>query len=184
MRRFLLVLCLTLISTGPVLAQAGPTVIVLVRHAEKAIQPANDPPLTEAGVARAKALATALADANIQSIIATPTLRTQSTAKPLAEAHGLTVETVALGPKEVHVRAVAAAALAHRGEGVLVVGHSNTIPAIITALGGPALADLCDTQYAMLFTVIIDGKNVRLIRGTYGTPTPDTPESCPAMPKK
>ena len=64
---------------------------------------------------------------------------------------------------------------------MLIVGHSNTIPAIITALGGPALADLCDTQYAMLFTVLIEGKNVRLIRGTYGTPTLDTPESCPTM---
>ena len=88
---------------------------------------------------------------------------------------------MALGPKNVHVKAVAAAALAHRGQAVLVVGHSNTIPAIISALGGPVLADLCDTQYAMLYTVVIDGKNVRLIRGTYGTPTPDTPESCPAM---
>ena len=35
--------------------------------------------------------------------------------------------------------------------------------------------------YAMLYTVVIDGKKVRLIRSTFGTPTPDTPESCPAM---
>lgn len=181
MRRLFLLCGSALFISATAFAQSGPTVIVLVRHAEKAAQPANDPPLTEAGAARAKALAAALADANIQAVIATPTIRTQSTAKPLADARGLTIETVALGPRDVHVKAVAAAALAHRGQAVLIVGHSNTIPAIITALGGPALADLCDTQYAMLFTVLIEGKNVRLIRGTYGTPTLDTPESCPTM---
>jgi phosphohistidine phosphatase SixA len=183
MRRLFLLSCCALVVSTVAVAQSGPTVIVLVRHAEKATAPANDPPLTEAGLARAKALAAALADADIQTIISTPTLRTLSTAKPLADARGLTIETVALGPTAVHIKAVAAAALAHRGKGVLVVGHSNTIPAIITALGGPPLAELCDTQYAMLFTVVIDGLNVRLIRGTYGTPTPDTPASCPSMSK-
>ena len=181
MRRLFLLCGSALVVSATASAQNGPTIIVLVRHAEKGAQPANDPPLTEDGAARANALAAALADANIQAIIATPTLRTQSTAKPLAEARGLAVETVALGPKNVHVKAVAAAALAHRGQAVLVVGHSNTIPAIISALGGPVLADLCDSQYAMLYTVVIDGKKVRLIRSTFGTPTPDTPESCPAM---
>jgi hypothetical protein len=154
MRRLFLLYGSALVVSATALAQSGPTVIVLVRHAEKGAQPTIDPPLTEAGMARTK---------------------------PLAEARGLTVETVALGPKDAHVKAVAAAALAHHGQAVLVVGHSNTIPAIITALGGPVLADLCDTQYAMLYTVVIDGKNVRLTRSTYGTPTPDTLESCPAM---
>lgn len=43
----------------------------------------------------------------------------------------------------------------HAGRTVLMVGHGNTIPAIITALGGPKLADLCDAQYSMLFTLVI-----------------------------
>ncbi len=163
------------------MAQSAPTVVILVRHAEKAPAPANDPPLTDAGMARAKALAAAIADANIQAVIATPTVRTQSTARPSADARGLTIQTVALGAKEVHVKAVADAVLAHRGQAVLVVGHSNTIPGIIAALGGPPMPDLCDTQYAMLYTLVIDGKSVRLIRGNYGAPTPDMPESCPAM---
>lgn len=183
MRRLFLLFISSLVAASAAAAQSGPTVIVLVRHAEKAAVPANDPPLTDAGVARAKALVAALADANIEAIIATPTARTQATARPLADARGLSIETVALGPRDVHVKAVAAAALAHRGKAVLVVGHSNTIPAIVTALGGPPLADLCDTQYAMLYTVVIDGKNVRLIRGSYGIQTPDTPGNCPAMTK-
>jgi hypothetical protein len=36
---------------------------------------------------------------------------------------------------------------------VLVVGHSNTVPAIVAALGGPRLPDLCDASYATMFVV-------------------------------
>ena len=160
--------------------QNAPTVVILVRHAEKAAAPANDPPLTDAGVARAKALAVLLSDANIEAVIATPTVRTRETARPTAEAYGLTVETVGFAPTALHAKAVAEAVMKHAGKTVLVVGHSNTVAAIVAALGGPKMADLCDTQYSMLITMVLDGQTVRVIRSSYGTATPDTPEACPA----
>jgi len=159
-------------------AQPAPTVVILVRHAEKGSVPANDPPLTEAGMARARALAAALADARIDAIIATSTLRTRETARGVAELRGLPIETVALAARDAHVGAVAAAVRRHAGQTVLVVGHSNTIPAIITALGGPKLADLCDGQYSMLFTLILGAGPPRLIRGTYGAPSPPSADNC------
>jgi hypothetical protein len=61
---------------------------------------------------------------------------------------------------------------------VLVVGHSNTIPSIITALGGPKMADLCDDQYSMFFTLVIGVGPPRLIRGTFGAPSPPGAENC------
>lgn len=161
-------------------AQNAPTVVILVRHAEKAAAPANDPPLTDAGVARAKALAVLLSDANIEAVIATPTVRTRETAGPTAEAHGITIETVAFAPAAVHAKAVAEAVMKHGGKTVLVVGHSNTVAAIVASLGGPKLADLCDTQYSTLITMVLDGQTVRVIRSSYGIATPDTPEACPA----
>ena len=161
-------------------AQNAPTVVILVRHAEKAAAPANDPPLTDAGVARAKALAVLLSDANIEAVIATPTVRTRETAGPTAEAHGITIETVAFAPAAVHAKAVAEAVMKHGGKTVLVVGHSNTVAAIVASLGGPKLADLCDTQYSTLITMVLDGQAVRVIRSSYGIATPDTPEACPA----
>jgi broad specificity phosphatase PhoE len=89
MSRRLLLLLLLLVFHGlapGAQAQGAPTVVVVVRHAEKAATPANDPPLTEAGVARAKALAVVLADADVQAVISTPLVRTRETARPTAEA--------------------------------------------------------------------------------------------------
>jgi broad specificity phosphatase PhoE len=161
-------------------AQGPPTVVVVVRHAEKAATPANDPPLTDAGAARARALAALLADANVQSVISTPLLRARETARPTAEAHGLAIETVALAATvSEHAAAVASAVRKHRGKTVLVVGHSNTVAAIIAALGGPRMPDLCDTQYSNVFTLVLDGPSARLIRGSYGARSPDPAMSCP-----
>lgn len=179
-RRICLVLLLGAGFAADVSAQNAPTVVILVRHAEKASMPASDPPLTDAGVARAKALATLVADANVDAVIATPTVRTRETARPTADARGLTVETVAFAPAALHAKAVAEAVMKHAGQTVLVVGHSNTVAAIVAALGGPKMSELCDTQYSMLITLVLDGHTVRVIRSSYGIPTPDTPEACPA----
>ncbi len=175
---FALVLCVGIVANAA--AQSAPTVVILVRHAEKAAAPANDPPLTDAGVARANSLVALLADANVAAVIATPTVRTRETAKPTAEAHGLTIETVGFAPAALHAKAVADAVMKHAGRTVLVVGHSNTVASIVAALGGPKMADLCDSQYSMLIVMVLDGRNVRVIRSSYGIATPDTPEACPA----
>ena len=179
-RRIYLALLLSAGFAAIAVAQNAPTVVVLVRHAEKAATPANDPPLTDAGVARAKTLVALLADANVDAVIATPTVRTRETARPMAEAHGLTIETVAFAPAAQHAKAVAEAVMKHAGKTVLVVGHSNTVAAIVAALGGPKMADLCDSQYSILITLVLDGHTVRVIRSNYGVATPDTPEPCPA----
>jgi broad specificity phosphatase PhoE len=143
-------------------AQQSPTVVIIVRHAEKAAAPANDPPLTDAGAARARALVTALADANVQAVITT-------------------METVPTGAAAAHAQAVADAVRKHAGKTVLVVGHSNTVTPIIAALGGPKLADLCDSQYSNLYTVVLDGAAARLVVGTYGEPSPAVATGCPQM---
>lgn len=154
---------------------AGSTVVFLVRHAEKAAEPAADPPLTAAGEARARALAAALAHAHIGAVISTPYLRTMHTARPIAEALGLRIENVAVsGGVAAHARAVAAAARAHTGKSVLVVGHSNTIPAIATALGAPPLKDFCDGEYDHLLVVEIPVTGpARFVQVRYGAPTSD-----------
>jgi phosphohistidine phosphatase SixA len=161
-------------------AAQSPTVVFVVRHAEKAAAPANDPPLTEAGSARAKALSMALADANVQVAITTQFARTRETARPTAEARGVTIETVnAGGPVPAHAKAVADAARKHAGKAVLVVGHSNTITQIVEALGGPKGKDLCDSEYSWLYTVILDGATTRVTKSTYGAPSPEAPSGCP-----
>ena len=161
----------------------GTTLVLLVRHGEKAAAPADDPPLNEAGMARAQALKAALADAGVQHVIATPRRRTGDTARPLAEARGLTTELVPLTAGATHIAAVAEAVRRRAGEVVLVVGHSNTVPAIVGALGGPKLPDLCDAQYATLYVLAVPARGpARLVRSQYGVADPADAASCTATP--
>ncbi|MDX2030831.1 MAG: phosphoglycerate mutase family protein [Blastocatellia bacterium] len=144
------------------------TTVYLVRHAEKAATPPADPPLLDAGNARAQALARTLARAGIKTVFTSQYLRTRQTAEPLARQLGLTPSVVPvrmdtmssreLDPKylEEMVRRVHAAA----GENILIVGHSNTVPALIKALGGDVVPTISESEYDDLFivTVVAKGK--------------------------
>jgi broad specificity phosphatase PhoE len=171
-----------LVSAAPFRAQVrGPTTVILVRHAEKAAEPADDPPLTGAGEARARALVDATRDAGVQAIITTQFVRTKATAQPVSAALGLSPEVVdARGPK--HAQDVAEAILVHHaGETVLVVGHSNSVPAIIAALGANRPPPICDSQYDNLFIVTVpETGQARVIRAKYGAASPPDP-ACAAM---
>lgn len=136
------------------LAQA-PTTVIVVRHAEKLAEPAADPPLSPAGVARADALAEALKDAGVSAVITTQFLRTKMTGAGVASKFGLTGEIVdARAPG--HAKLVADSVLQkHRGHTVLVVGHSNTVPEIVAALGAPKPAAICDDGYENMFVVTV-----------------------------
>ena len=80
-----------------------------------------------------------------------------------------------------HAKAVAEQVMKHAGETVLVVGHSNTIPAIVGALGAPQPRDLCDSEYDQLFVVVLgDTGPPRLIRSRYGASNAED-VNCPAM---
>lgn len=131
------------------------TTVVLVRHAEKATAPKDDPPLTDVGQARALLLAQTLQKLPIAAVYSTDFKRTRSTAAAVAEPRGLTVTLVDAKAKD-HEHAVAREVLKeHRGETVLVVGHSNTLAGIAEALGGARPLDLCDGEFDRYFVVTI-----------------------------
>lgn len=164
---------------------AGPevTTVYLVRHGEKSTADANDPnpTLTPAGRARAGALAVKLANAGVTHIISTQWTRTRETAQPLASLLGLTTEIVPTTGSDFATR-TAAAVLRHRGATILVVGHSNTIASVITALGGPHLPDLCDSEHSNLFVMkITKSPGPSLVREHYGATDPAPDSTCIAM---
>ena len=131
--------------------------VIVVRHAERAdggqsaagAMTAADPPLSSAGETRAARLAAMLADAGVRAIYVTEFKRTQDTGKPLASKLGVAVEAV---PAAETTALVARMKAAHPADVVLVVGHSNTLPAIIKALGGPAVT-IGDNEYDSLFVI-------------------------------
>jgi len=169
-------------SPAPPPPDSADTVVLVVRHAEKA-GPSGDVPLSDVGHARARALVSLGREAGVSAVITTQFQRTRQTGAPLAEALGITPEVANVqGTVPEHASAIAAMVRQrHAGKSVLVVGHSNTVPAIVHALGGPRLPDICDEVYDDLFTVIVpaDG-TVRVVHSRYGAPTPAGP-SCAAM---
>lgn len=157
MKRF--AFCFLLASALLSTATAQSTIFV-VRHAEKA-DATKDPDLSEAGRARAEALAKALRDAKIVAIYATEFKRTQQTAAPLAKALGITVTVL---PAQDNAALIAK--LRASNGNALVVGHGDTIPNLIKALGVSEPINIAENDYDNLFVLVLDGKP-QLIRLHY-----------------
>jgi broad specificity phosphatase PhoE len=161
---FTLVIAAMVLSL-PVAAH-GQKLVFVVRHAERAdtgappMQGQNDPPLSTLGQARAAKLAWMLGDSGIKAIFATEFRRTQDTALPLAAKLGLTVHRVPSSDTEGLITTLRKE---HTEDIVLVVGHSNTLPAIVKALGGPDVT-IADSEYDNLFIVNPGVKTATRIR--------------------
>ena len=140
------------------------SVVFVVRHAEKAdagAADAKDPDPSHLGRARAERLAQMLRDTGITAIYASEFKRTQQTAQPTAKL--LRADVGVIAAKDT---AALAAKLSASKEPALVVGHSNTVPDIIKALGVTTPVSLSETDYDNLFVVIRQPES-RLLRLHY-----------------
>lgn len=173
MRSFLAVLLAAFVGCAPSVPEAPPpTTVYLVRHAEKAAAPADDPPLTTEGAARAAALADELADAEIRAVYSSQYRRARDTVGPLAERLGLEVTELPITGPDVAATLRAQArriATENSGAAALVAGHSNTVPVMVAELTGEPMAELDESAYGDLFVVVItsDG-TARLNRRRFG----------------
>ena len=167
MRKFVFVFVTFLCASVAFAAAAPITTVILVRHAEKS-GATGDVPLSQAGLERANELVRVLASTSIAAIYVTPYLRTEQTAGPLATAHHL--QPVVIEANDVYAKNVASAILRdHKGETVVVIGHSNTTPNVITALGISNPPSIPDEQYDELFVVwLADGATPKLVTLKYG----------------
>lgn len=148
----ILLLLLGACSGASVRADAAASYL-LVRHAEKdtAVDP-RDPPLTDAGRERAERLAGRLADVRLDAIYSTATRRTRQTAAPIARTHRLAIIDYDAGDAE----AFAARLHAEHPTGtVVVVGHSDTLPALAHALCRCAVAAMDEAIYGIRYTVTV-----------------------------
>jgi broad specificity phosphatase PhoE len=129
------------------------TTVILVRHAEKKIEPSNpDPDLAPEGEARAQELARMLSGAGVNTIYATQFRRTQQTVKPLADRIGVPVTLSDAKQPDETVRQILTN---HRGQTVFVAGHNNTIPAIVSQLSGQSFPVIPESEYDNMFIVTI-----------------------------
>jgi broad specificity phosphatase PhoE len=124
--------------------------IFVVRHAERADQSA-DARLSADGMQRANALRDRLRAAGITQIFTTDLRRTIDTATPLAELRRLPVQELPAADPDATVARVAALRSTDRA---LVVGHSNTIPALLRRFHVDEDVAIGDGEYDNIFVVI------------------------------
>ncbi|MCH7536695.1 MAG: histidine phosphatase family protein [Proteobacteria bacterium] len=182
-RRIQVIIIYTAIAVGLAwfFESQATTTVIFVRHAEKTAEPADDPLLSLAGQQRAVELARQLVDADvvagIDAVYATPYRRTVDTAQPLADALGLPITSYDAADTETIMEQIVRK---HKGKIVLVVGHSNTLPALIFNMGASKKVPVIDEyEYDNIYIVSIPwfGKT-KTIRLRYGEPYVRTaPES-------
>jgi broad specificity phosphatase PhoE len=170
--RLVLLLLPTLLAAPVSSRAAAPdttaaTTILLVRHAEKnTTMLGHDVPLSTAGTVRARELARVLGESRVDTIVVTPYRRTRDTAAPLAQRLGDSL--LVIDPVDETVRRIRTEL---RGRTVLVVGHSNTIPAIVEALTGRSVPPFEEGEYDRLDVVtLIPGRPATHVRLRYGAP--------------
>jgi len=145
-------------NTSPTSIDDTETTFYLVRHAEKDRSDVNnnDPGLTEKGLERAKNWATYFSDKNINQIYSTDYNRTQLTAYYVSVDYYLGVQNYV--PNELYTEDFK---LMTKGERVLIVGHSNTIPRLVNnMIGENKYPDMDDFDNSSLYIVKIKGDNI------------------------
>ena len=176
-RRVQVVLIYTAIAVGLAwfFESQATTTVIFVRHAEKVLEPADDsdPGLSEAGQQRAMELARQLVDADVvagvDAIYSTSFRRTEETVQPLATALSLPITPYDASNTETIMDEIVRK---HKGKIILVVGHSNTVPAMIGNMGASKkVPPIQEGEYDNIYVVTIPwfGKT-KTIRLRYGTP--------------
>lgn len=149
------------------------TTVMFVRHADTglAMNADDDPALNATGRARADLLADFLRDtdvlAGVDAIYASPYLRTQQTAAPLADRLGL---EVSIAQQDDIVGFMEHVLDEHQGRIVLVVTHSNLLGDLVAELHGhQSVPEITPDEFDNLYIVSIPwfGK-VKTLRLHYG----------------
>lgn len=143
---------LLVLVAGNAPAAYGQQAILLLRHAERVEYESPDGVLSEAGEARAQVLARLLKDAGVTAIYTTDRKRTIQTAEPLAKVLGLTPTVVKSSePAQATIDLVRT----RDKNGIpVIVGHSNTVPALLKALGHPVEVKIGDREHDDLFIIV------------------------------
>ena len=151
---------------------ASAQTVYIVRHAEKASDTERDPVLSDAGTARAEALAAVFAGNGPDLVVVSPLQRTRLTATPTIEASGAFVAISPLeGGVEAHVDTIRRGILALPEDAiVLISGHSNTVPVIARALGYET-PDMQECEYDRLIRLELKDGQVSGQTLRYGAPT-------------
>ena len=150
--RYLSLISILFFATATTFAQSK--TIILVRHAEKAaateMDKTGDVDLSQEGRERAERLAKVLKKYKPHEIFATDYKRTKQTAEPIAKARHKEIQTYDPAKQADLVAKIMPTKTDH----YLIVGHSNTIPALANLLAKKELfRNLLDTEYGVFWVI-------------------------------
>jgi len=151
--------------------------VILVRHAEKCTEPADNPGLTPLGQQRAEALVRTLSDVPVDAIYSTPLDRTRDTVRELASIKG--VDIIEPPISSGFLERLAATIKASDDTHIVVSGHSNTTPRVVNLLAGTDYPDLDESEYDRLYMVHLGpggGADVSILR--YGPASGPPEDEC------
>jgi len=136
---------------------ANSTVVIVIRHAEKESVSAPDPPLSEAGEARAALLVRMFGQptgpGRLDAIYISSALRNRMTAAPLSGRLGI---TPIVAPTDDPRGLVHRVLRENSGKRVLVIGHVNTVPDIVAALSGRSdIPPLDEKDFGTMYIVTV-----------------------------
>jgi broad specificity phosphatase PhoE len=142
----------------------GPRTVILVRHGEAEPESVGpDRKLTEKGRDRAAELARVLGETAPRAVYSTHFPRSRATAEPLAHRVGVDVTIIDDTPA-----ILSALAAQPRGSTVVVVGHSNTLPALLAGLTGVQFPAGEKVGFDGMWIVSLDDAGVSTLRLRYG----------------
>ncbi|MGK0358094.1 MAG: phosphohistidine phosphatase SixA [Bradymonadia bacterium] len=156
----------TFLFGSMLLACGGTATVVMVRHAEITADP-DDPHLSEAGKTRAAALAKALSDTRLSTIITSDTLRTKETADPVAAMLNIPTESVAIDDTFAQdmVRRISNG---YRDRSVLIVADAGALNELAKAFGINAGVKVARDAHDDIFVIEYDGELGQMVRARYG----------------
>jgi broad specificity phosphatase PhoE len=140
-------------ASNPLLADQRD--IYLVRHAEKIVGANKDPSLTAKGFQRARNLAALLKNKQISRIYSTNYKRTKQTAAPLAKVLKQSVNLYDPGKLAEFAEQIKSVS-----GNLLIVGHSNTTPGLVSLLGGDPHGKIEESEYTRLYLLTINNGKV------------------------
>ena len=147
-----IVFILIAVFTIQIQAQDKATKVFFIRHAEVQNDGTDNPKLSEEGMQRAKKWSEVFHDEKLDKIYSTKLKRTQAVAWSVAHDKGL-MNVIGYNPDDFNVDTFK---VNNMGKNVLVVGHSNTIPAMINQLTGTThLKDIDENDFGKLFIVTL-----------------------------
>ena len=160
---FLLVVIVGLVYTymySPV------TTVVLVRHAER-INDTDTSSISADGWERAGVLAIVVREAGVKHIFVTEKRRTGQTAEPAAERLNLIPSVIPADRTPQLIDSIRT----FGGEAILVVGHANTLPAILRSLDVHEPVIIPRDVYDDLFVVTVTRFRSSIVCLKYGRPS-------------